>query len=347
VYGTFTDHPYYNWLRGAGAANKGSINSNADYFKGIETLAKAAPKLHGSPLFRADLEEFAAGYLGGKVELLIMACDRALQEGDNEEAKKLDDQVTEYMLAMDRLLESHPNFRLDRWLAFARKHGKGNEKLADYYEKNARRLITVWGPPVNDYAARTWSGLIRDYYLPRHQLHMKGRFNPAEKVDVAKWELNWVERKHGVSQAKPYKDPVEAAVKLIAKTTPITADALKPKDNSKQVATWSPDQVSTEWKEISWPVSTQDLRQAGAVRFRFVRGSHRLDISEVKIELDGQIVADVKQDGFTGDTSSNCVYRFTLPAGTAGNNSCHIIARVRSNGGNNSYGSVELLPKKK
>ena len=113
------------------------------------------------------------------------------------------------------------------------------------------------------------------------------------------------------------------------------------------MATWSPDQVSTEWKEISWPVSTEDLRQAGAVRFRFVRGSHRLDISEVKIELDGQIVADVKHDGFTGDTSSNSVYRFTLPAGAAGNNSCHIIARVRSNGGTNSYGSVELLPKRK
>ena len=168
-----------------------------------------------------------------------------------------------------------------------------------------------------------------------------------EKVDVAKWELNWVEKGHGVSQAKPYKDPVEAAVKLIAKTAPITADTLKPKDNSRQVATWSPDQVSTEWKEISWPVSTEDLRQAGAVRFRFVRGSHRLDISEVKIELDGQIVAEVKHDGIAGTPSSNNVYRFTVPADATGNNSCHIIARVRSNGGNNSFGSVELLPKKK
>ena len=347
VYGSFTDHPYYNWLRGAGAANKGSINANADYFKGIESLAKAADKLKDSPLFRADLEEFTAGYLGAKVEQLIMACDHALQEGDNELAKKLDDQVTEYMLAMDRLLESHPNFRLDRWLNFARKHGKDNQKLADYYEKNARRIITVWGPPVNDYAARTWSGLIRDYYLPRHQLHMKGRFNPAEKVDVGKWELNWVEQKHGVSKVEPYKDPVEAAVKLIAKAKPISADALKPKDNSKQVASWSPAEVGTDWKEVSWAVTAQELQEAQGVRFRFVRGSHRLDISEVKIEMDGQIVAEVKHDGIAGTPSSNNVYRFTVPADATGNNSCHIIARVRSNGGNNSFGSVELLPKKK
>lgn len=32
---------------------------------------------------------------------------------------------------------------------------------------NARRIVTVWGPPVDDYAARIWSGLIGSYYLER------------------------------------------------------------------------------------------------------------------------------------------------------------------------------------
>lgn len=36
----------------------------------------------------------------------------------------------------------------------------------------ARNLITLWGPEGNilDYARRTWSGLIKDYYAPRWSL---------------------------------------------------------------------------------------------------------------------------------------------------------------------------------
>lgn len=52
------------------------------------------------------------------------------------------------------------------------------------YEQNARRLVTRWGPPVDDYAAKIWSGLIRDYYLPRWEHFIQSRL--SEKIRI--WE---------------------------------------------------------------------------------------------------------------------------------------------------------------
>ena len=57
----------------------------------------------------------------------------------------------------------HPYCSLDKWIDDARKMGD-SPQLKDYYEKNARNLITTWGGSLNDYASRSWAGLISDYY---------------------------------------------------------------------------------------------------------------------------------------------------------------------------------------
>ena len=44
--------------------------------------------------------------------------------------------------------------------------------MKDYYEKNARNLITTWGGSLNDYASRSWAGLISDYYAKRWEVYI-------------------------------------------------------------------------------------------------------------------------------------------------------------------------------
>ena len=350
AYGSFTDHPRYNWQFSLSGARKGSINTNAEFYKAIESFAAAADRYKDSPLYTVDLLEYAAAYLAGKVETLVIASEKAIQEGDLDRSREIEKDVEKYMLAMDRLLESHPLWRLERWVDFARKHGNGDRKLTDYYEMNAKRIVSIWGvragQPVDDYSARIWSGLIRDYYLPRRQQNLKGRYNPADKVDVQKWELDWVTKSKGVSPVETYKNPAKSAVRLIKETSAVTEAALAP-GAGKQVGAWSPDMVSTEWKEVSWPVSASDIRESGGIRFRFTSGNHKLEISEVRVEMDGEVTARVKQDGTAGTPSSNNSYRFTVPAGTSGNNGCYIFARVRTVGGTQSNGAVELIPAKK
>ena len=52
--------------------------------------------------------------------------------------------------------------------------------MADYYELNARNLITTWGGSLNDYASRTWSGLVSNYYTYRWNLYFDAVIDAIE-----------------------------------------------------------------------------------------------------------------------------------------------------------------------
>ncbi|MCK0159008.1 alpha-N-acetylglucosaminidase C-terminal domain-containing protein, partial [Cellulophaga sp. F20128] len=95
----------------------------------------------------------------------------AHQNLDFETRDKAGEWALQLLTNADRLLEYHPTLNLQRWIDFARATSQ-NKIQQDKYEEDARRILTVWGPPklklgVNDYAARMWGGLIRDYYRER------------------------------------------------------------------------------------------------------------------------------------------------------------------------------------
>ncbi len=209
AYGSFTDSPRHCWQRRPGRGYKAGLFAEDSFFAAVKAFAAAADEFRGSPLYRADLLELTATAVGGRVERLMVACEAAAREGRQAEARRLDADVRTLMLGMDRLLCAHPNHRMERWLAFARAHGS-TPALADYYEGNARRLVTIWGPPVDDYAARLWSGLIRDYYLPRWEQY---RQHGADSLP--EWERAWVEEQRGLSPCQPDAAPVEAALHLL------------------------------------------------------------------------------------------------------------------------------------
>ncbi len=72
---------------------------------------------------------------------------------------------------MDTLLAASPVFLAGKWIADARGKGVTDEEK-QYYERNARCLITTWGEQgggLTDYANRTWNGLCRSFYKERWQ----------------------------------------------------------------------------------------------------------------------------------------------------------------------------------
>jgi len=79
--------------------------------------------------------------------------------------------MMEIMRDMDRLNQAHDAASVDWWLHQARGLGS-TPAIKDYYEMNARRLITTWGGGLNDYACRNWSGLLLDYYAQRWQRYL-------------------------------------------------------------------------------------------------------------------------------------------------------------------------------
>ena len=92
------------------------------------------------------------------------------------------DRSVEILLDVDKLLASHPLYRLEEWVDMARDWGK-TDLEKDAYEANAKRLITTWGGFQEDYAARFWSGLIKDYYIPRMKLYFS-----EQRADLDRWE---------------------------------------------------------------------------------------------------------------------------------------------------------------
>lgn len=213
VYGSFTDHPRYNWQFRPGTVRQGSINANEAFYQGIDALAQAIPEMKHSPLFKIDMIEMTVHYLGGKIEHLTQAIEQAYKDGNTKKAVALEGEFEALMLGADRLLCSHPNLRLDKWLNYARSWGS-NQEQKDYYEKNARRIVTIWGPPVDDYSARIWSGLLRDYYLPRWKHYFESKRTGID-FDMPTWERTWVEEKRGLSEVTPYDNVLEACIELI------------------------------------------------------------------------------------------------------------------------------------
>jgi alpha-N-acetylglucosaminidase len=217
-YGTFTDHPQISWQRRGKLT--GTVNQDPVFFEAVETFLSCPAELRESQLYCADAIEMAAIYLGLKAEIDFRVVREGLEKsGNSPELDKVTEHGLQLLTDMDRLLESHPNHRLQRWLDFARSHGK-DATMKSRYESDARRIVTEWGPQggemslTHDYAARLWSGLIRDYYLPRIAAHIEA-LKAKKSFDFAAWEERWI-KASGVSRIKPFKDPVEAAKGLVA-----------------------------------------------------------------------------------------------------------------------------------
>jgi hypothetical protein len=121
--------------------------------------------------------------------------------------------------------------------------------------------------------------------------------------------------------------------------------ASEEKGQALQNATWSPANVAAEWKQAEWPLDATRLNTLAGVRFQFTGGNHRLDIREVSIMADGKVVANDRHDGEAGDIHRGNIYRFTIPKGTAANNTLALRAVVRSLLGAQSNGKVLTVRK--
>ncbi len=331
VYGSFTDHPRYGWQRRPGGGTKGSINANEHLHAAVEAFASCADRYKNNPLYCADLMELTTASIGGRLEELMQAAEEATRQGKKEEAARLDKEIETLMLGIDRLLYTHPTHNLDIWLKFARLHGSTKE-LKDYYERNARRLVTIWGPPVDDYAAKIWSGLIRDYYLPRWQQYRK---HGAGVLPA--WEENWVRNGHGTSDCKPFANPVDSARQLLAYAKEAVESAQQP-SGPEALAHWSPQNPGADWKDMELNVTSRELKAANGLRF-VTEGSAEagLEVVKISVVMDGKTVLALDNPG--KGISFSC--KFRIPADAQGNNECKVIIRARNAAG--SKGRIELI----
>jgi alpha-N-acetylglucosaminidase len=209
-YSHLVDHPQMGWQ--TGKCGQGRVNGAPEFYESVTKFLSCSDQLGNSPGYRADAIERAALVLGLKADDWFAVAKQAYADHHPELAEKAGNRGLELLRELDRLMESHPLNRLDRWLNFARSHGVDPETTR-YYESNARQIITVWGPPVNDYSCRLWSGLVRDFYLERMKVILES-LKTGQSFDKNGWELRWVSGS-GITPVEPYPDPLAAAVRLV------------------------------------------------------------------------------------------------------------------------------------
>ena len=183
----------------------------------IALALEASPESQKADGYQYDLVNWMRQALAWQSDTVNARLVLALKQHDKAEVVN----QTRFMLGllrdMDELVGTRHEFLLGPWIRDARSWGR-DAKEADYYEHNARLIITNWGGGLRDYARREWNGLLRDYYLPRWEnfanTHAPEALDGRKPGDL---KTPFHARLDGAYALKPKGDPVEVSRRLFAK----------------------------------------------------------------------------------------------------------------------------------
>lgn len=245
-------------IRGA-SPNSGLTSRKAYSFRELWEAARAMlhadMSLHANPNYRYDLTDVMRQCLADLSILLQERIAQAYVDGDLSLFEEESRRFLSLILDLDSLLATDKNFMLGTWIGRAKACGDGLEEKA-LYEKNARWLVTVWGPydkdaMLFDYSNRQWSGLMKGFYYRRWELYLHflrsellkpatDRYVETPKIHhrfgrpsneandfykmISDWEYRWCEGTESYADA-PQQDTWTVASLLYSKWQPV-ADAL-------------------------------------------------------------------------------------------------------------------------
>jgi alpha-N-acetylglucosaminidase len=171
-----------------------NLDDRPSFDQAVANFLNAADPYMGNPRFKHDLVQMVVQYAGFKVDLLISKALKLHNQGKENESQATFEKVKELMTMMDGLTYTLPDQRLESWIDHARKWGQTKAE-SDYYEADAKRQITMWGNSgtsvLFEYASKVWSGMIRDYYLPRW-MNFAGALKDGSTSNFDQWEESWI-----------------------------------------------------------------------------------------------------------------------------------------------------------
>lgn len=203
--------------------------NNKALLKAVDLMLKADSK-NGAYAF--DVVNTTRQLLSNYYIIPYEKYKKAYEEANFKEMKALEQEMLGILYDLDKLLATEPTFLLGKWITDARAMGVNDEEKL-YYEQNARNLLSTWGEPaalLNDYANRTWAGLVSTYYAERWKIFfaavnsavMKGEKFEDEVYDayfaeVTEYEHKWWKECIGTFNDQPVGDGVAIAKELFAK----------------------------------------------------------------------------------------------------------------------------------
>lgn len=119
--------------------------------------------------------------LGNQFDDLWLDFKVAQADCDVAKMKSISEEMLSIADDMELVLSQHPYFSFGKWCDMARAWG-ATEEEADYYEINARTLLTCWGTrdcDLVDYANHAWSGLVGSFHKVRWEMYFEAALGEA------------------------------------------------------------------------------------------------------------------------------------------------------------------------
>ncbi len=199
-HGTYYTKPYYSYSNDTlkeicmAFVTKWSSKDNVDYF---------GPPWTWKDTYLYDLVNLFSQWMGNHFMDIRNDFTMAYKSRDIREMERQVEIANQLFADVDTLLNTHPAFMLGPWVESARDWGTTDEEK-DYYERQARTLLTIWGGPIlNDYANRMWGGLVGDYYAKRWNLFFEAVIKAVKEgkefdekafgEELSKFEHAWTE----------------------------------------------------------------------------------------------------------------------------------------------------------
>lgn len=176
-----------------------------DVYKAATLMARAAEhsQLADNENFLYDLIDITRQAIAEKGREVGTRINKAANSANRSDYAREASNFLRLIELQDSLLALHPSFRLDTHIRNAR-NAADSPAEADRYEWNLRTQITVWGNraasedgALHDYSHREWSGLLKQFYLPRWQKWFDTRLatwpdpSPAASIDFFPLEEPW------------------------------------------------------------------------------------------------------------------------------------------------------------
>lgn len=312
--------------------------------KAGQLLLSAADDLGKSDAFRFDLVNVTRQVLGNHSAEFQHRIIEAFEQKDRDQLRRAMDALREFLVDLDALLATRPEFLLGAWIGDARRWGM-TEAERDRLEWNARRVLTLWGdtPALRDYASRQWSGMLTGFYLKRWELfaaHLDQALAARTPFDreafldaMFAFETGWAQATDRYPR-EPRGDSIQLARRLSAKYGPTTAPESvslttgKPTTCSSALelhppvlandgrarsaeASWATD-VGRHPGEAWWQVDFEQPTQIGRVVVVGYYGDDRFYGFKIETSTDGQVwtLAADWRDNQSRSTRSGYTCRF-------------------------------------
>lgn len=190
----------------------------------VGTFLQMADSLRDNANYQYDAVDLVRQCLSDQGRDAYADIQQAWAKRDRAAFDRSCDRFMTLMADQDGLLSSHPMFRFDTWQQQARaaSNDRTEQILNDFY---LRTFVTSWdlaNGPLNDYAHREWSGLLKGYYARRWQLffdylRLKWDAPALPAPDLFAVTKTWRYEPEPAAPTGDAAHPVDAAVRMYRK----------------------------------------------------------------------------------------------------------------------------------